>query len=408
MGDPASSRASPSPVSPSPAPPIAELIATLALQTLATMAAFSVPAAAPEISRDLGIDAALVGFFVAIVYGVGIASALLSPVLIRRFGAVRVGQAILMGAIVMLATAAAGQGAATLGLSAALLGTGYGATAPVAAHLLLPRTSARTLNLIISIRQVGVPLGGVLAGLVVPPVVVAAGWRWALLGQIVPIALLALLLQIPRARWDADRNPAQELATGAWMVPFRLLRTRPELRTLSVAGFVYSGLQLCFIAFMTVHLTVTGGFDLVTAGQALAAYQVCGAVSRPIWGWIADRFVPARTLLVLQGLVMAAAAVAMGLVGPAWPGAAVFALAAVAGATASGFTGIAYAEFARIGGERRTEATGLGSAAMFAGVLVLPSLFGVVASAAGGYPAGYALAAAAAAACAVMLRLVRR
>lgn len=382
-------------------------MATLALQTLATMAAFTVPTAAPAIARDLDVDASLVGFFVSVVYGVGILSAVLSPVFIRRFGAVRVGQGILVAVTVMLVAAAGGGTVAMLALGAVLLGSSYGATAPIAAHLLLPRTAPRAMNLVISIRQIGVPLGGMLAGLVVPPIVLAAGWRWALIAQLVPVLVLLALLQIPRGRWDADRDPRQKLFTGDWLLPFRLLRERPELRVLSVSCFVFSGFQLCFIAFMTAHLTSAGGFDLVRAGQGLATYLIAGAVSRPIWGWIADKLVPARTLMAGHGVVMAAAAVAMAQLGPAWPGSLVFLVAAVAGTTAGGFTGIAYAEYARIGGDRRTEATGLGSAVMFAGVLVLPSLFGVAVTAAGGYRLAYLMIALLAAGCGILLGATR-
>ena len=59
--------------------PWSPLVATLALQTLATMAAYSMPAAAPEIGRGLGVEPALVGVFISFVYGVGMFSALLSP-----------------------------------------------------------------------------------------------------------------------------------------------------------------------------------------------------------------------------------------------------------------------------------------------------------------------------------------
>jgi hypothetical protein len=55
----------------------------------------------------------------------------------------------------------------------------------------------------------------------------------------------------------------------------------------------------------------------------------------------------------------------------------VLVVCAVAGATASGFTGLAYAEWARLGGAQRTEATGLGSGIMFAGVMLMPSIFSV-------------------------------
>jgi hypothetical protein len=68
----------------------------------------------------------------------------------------------------------------------------------------------------------------------------------------------------------------------------------------------------------------------------------------------------------------------------------VLSLCAIAGASASGFTGLAYAEWARLGGAQRTEATGLGSGLMFAGVLLLPSLFSVIVTAFDDYSAPYA------------------
>lgn len=86
---------------------------------------------------------------------------------------------------------------------------------------------------------------------------------------------------------------------------------------------------------------------------------------------------------------MAGAAVAAGQFTPGWSFAAVLLVCTVAGTTASGFTGIAYGEFARLGGERRIETTALGSAAMFLGVMVLPSLFGIAIAAGGGYPIAY-------------------
>ena len=182
-----------------------------------------------------------------------------------------------------------------------------------------------------------------------------------------------------------------------------MLRTDRAVRNLTFATFLYAGIQLCFVAFLVVHLTSGGVADLVRAGQALAVFQVSGVVSRPIWGVIADRWTGARALLVLHGAVMAAAAVAAGRFSPDWSYLAILVVCAVAGTTASGFTGIAYGEFARIGGARRIEATALGSAAMFLGVMVLPSLFGLTIAAGGGYAVAYAGAAALAVAGALAL-----
>ena len=61
----------------------------------------------------------------------------------------------------------------------------------------------------------------------------------------------------------------------------------------------------------------------------------------------------------------------------------------LAGCTAGGYTGVAYAEYASLGGTRRTEATGLGTALMFSGGLLLPPLFGAAVTILGGYEATY-------------------
>jgi MFS family permease len=354
------------------------------MQTLATMAAFSVPAAAPAVAHDLGVPGGLVGFFVAAVYGVGIVSSLLSPGFVLRYGPVRVIQAVLVSVMAML-LAASGGTLALVVLGAVLLGLAYGATAPASTHLLVPHTPRHVFNLVMSIRQVGVPLGGVFAGLIVPPLALAIGWRGALLAELPASLLLLLLLQVPRRAWDAGREPGQRLFGDALPQTLRLWRENAAIRRLSVASFIYTGVQLAFIAFMTVHLTQDAKFDLVRAGWTLAAYQVAGAVSRPVLGWVADRLVSPWRLLALLGGAMCVASLAAGRFSGAWAPWQVVAVCLLAGASASGFTGLAYAEYARLGGSRRTEATGLGSAVMFAGVLIIPPVFGLAATALGSF-----------------------
>ncbi len=364
--------------------PLWPLLATLAVQTLATMAVFSLPAAAPEVVRDLGVDGGLVGLFVSMIYGVSVASAMFSPGFIRRYGAVRVSQVILVAAAAMLGITSGGT-LVCVGLGAMAIGVGYGATAPAATHLLVPQTPPRIFNLVMSIRQIGVPLGGILGALIVPPLVLSFGWRWAMAVQVVPALVLTGLLEIPRRRWDADRDPGYRILGRSLLSPLRLLGENAAIRRLSVASFVYSGIQLCFIAFMTVHLTGEVGFDLLGAGRALAVYQVCGAVSRPIWGWVADKFLSPSRMLGLQGLIMAGASMATGGFSARWPVWLVLVVCGVAGATASGYTGLAFAEYARLGGARRTEATGLGAAMMFTGVMLIPSTMGFTLTATSNY-----------------------
>ncbi len=150
--------------------PLWPLIASLAAQTLATMALFSLPAIAPAVASTLHVSGELVGLFVAIAYGVGIVSALLSPGFIHRYGSVRALQGVLIATAAMLLLTAGGS-IAWLGAAAVVLGLGYGAAAPASTHLLVPQTPPRVFNMVMSLRQIGVPLGGVLGSLLLPPLV---------------------------------------------------------------------------------------------------------------------------------------------------------------------------------------------------------------------------------------------
>ena len=249
--------------------PIWPLLATLAVQTLATMALYSVPTVAPEVARDMHVSGTLVGGFVATAYGVGILSALISPGLVRRYGGVRATQAVLLAAAGMLALVGLASGVFGLAMAAIVLGLGYGAAAPASTHLLVPQTPRPVFNLVMSVRQIGVPLGGVLAALILPALSLAIGWRAAILLELGPVLLLIALMEIPRRRWDSDREPNRRAFGRTLLQPFALLRDQ-RFRRLSAAAFVYSGLALCLVAFMTVHLTTTAGLDLVRAGGMLA------------------------------------------------------------------------------------------------------------------------------------------
>jgi MFS family permease len=369
--------------------PYVPLMAGLVVQTLATMGAYSVAASAPAIAADLQVPGEWVGVFISMVYGVGMISAVLSVSFIHRYGAVRVSQFIMLGSTAMVLTAAVGGTVPALALSAVLLGLGYGATAPTSSHLLMKRTPSQIRNFVFSIRQVGVPLGGVLGGLIVPPLVLAFDWRTAIGVQVFPALLMLVLLQLMRPTYDADRDPSYAIRARGLIGPLGLLRTMPEIRVLALASFFYAGTQLCFVAYTSVHLTGQAGFDLVGAGQMLAAYQISGIISRLVWGVVADRWNAARTMLIIMGFVMAGAAVAAGLFSPSWPWLSVFVVIVAAGATASGYTGLAFAEYARLGGTQSVaEATALGASSQFFGVMILPSIFSVLVSV-GGYSLAY-------------------
>ena len=292
----------------------------------------------------------------------------------------------------MQVIAGTAHGVTALAISGVVLGLAYGAAAPASTHLLAPKTPASVFNMIMSLRQIGVPLGGVLAALILPPLVGHLGWRGALLAETVPVLALIVAMEIPRKAWDIDLDRTRHPLAHTIARPFALLADR-RIRRLSASTFIFSGLQLCFVSFMTVQLTTVVHMSLIDAGRVLALYQIVGSVSRPIWGWVADRFLTPSQTLVVHGLGMAVAAALTGAFGPVWPVWAVIAVTFLSGCTAGGYTGVAYAEYAYLGGARRTEATGLGTALMFSGGMLMPTAFAATIAVTGHYGLPYGVAA---------------
>ncbi len=89
-------------------------------------------------------------------------------------GPIRTSQAALVACVAGLGLVSVPQlGAAIAG--ALLLGVGYGPITPASSQMLARTTPPERYALVFSVKQTGVPLGGALAGLMVPVVLDAAG-----------------------------------------------------------------------------------------------------------------------------------------------------------------------------------------------------------------------------------------
>src|SRR5690606_19238898 len=87
------------------------------------------------------------------------------------------------------------------------IGIGYGSLTPAASHVLIRFTPAHRRNVVFSLKQSGVPLGGIVAATVMPAITVSAGWQWALWLNAAAALGMALMLERWRGRWDDDRRP---------------------------------------------------------------------------------------------------------------------------------------------------------------------------------------------------------
>ena len=326
--------------------PVAPVLAvTTATQSFSTLGALALAAVAPAAARDLGISSALIGYQVGLVFLGAALSATIAGGLVRRFGPVRTSQMSLAFIAAGAALSAAGSVSSLVG-GALAMGLGYGMTNPAASQLLSRVPSRRRMNLLFSIKQTGVPIGGVLSGVLVPPITLAFGWQAGLATCALLAAGLAAAIGIVRRDWDTERVPGAAVFASA-LESLALVWRHAPLRWLSGASFLYSGVQLSLTGFLVTYLVSDLGLALVAAGTILSITHAAGAVGRLAWGWFADRVGSGGVALIVNGIFSAAGAMLVAAIAPGWPIAAVAIACAVFGFGAMGWNGVYIAVIAR-------------------------------------------------------------
>jgi MFS family permease len=303
----------------------------------------------------------------------------------------------------------------TLVLGAVVMGIAYGPSPPAGSDILNRTAPARHRALIFSVKQAGVPLGGAIAGALIPPAAGAWGWHWALAATALISVLCALVIQPFRARFDDLRAAVATppsfvamLSPARFAEPLRAIRLAPGLAQAASAGMCFAWAQGTLFNFYVTFLAQDLGLELVAAGAAFATINTVGVGARVAMGFLADRLGSARRTLVLLALGSSAMTALTAAVGPAWPWPAVLAAAAGAGLLIPSWNGVFLAEVARLAPPARVgEATAGSTFFCFIGYVVGPAGSAALA-AAGGYRLAFLVAAAFPLAAAAMLAISRR
>jgi predicted MFS family arabinose efflux permease len=366
------------------------LAETTAIQAVGTMAVLVVPTIAPKIAETIGVPAARVGFQISILYLAAMFGSLTAGTLVARLGPGRTGQIAMLLTATGCMLAAAGS-LVTLLLGSLVIGAAYGVINPASSDLLMRHVPSARRNLFFSIKQTGVPLGGMIIGLLAPSAALAFGWSAPMWIVAAVAILLALVSQPHRAIWDAHRDLTVKLS-GLSLAAFRTVARNPALLWLASASFCFAAIQLCLLAFLVVLLVDELGFGLVTAGATLAAVQVVGALGRILWGMLADRVRNGLAVLLGLALLMAVASAAVIGLSPAWPRFLVIAVFQVLGISAVGWNGVFLSEIARLSPPRAIgSTTGAAMFVTFMGVVTGPPLFSGLQSALRSYAWSYSL-----------------
>lgn len=359
------------------------LLLTFFPQCVVSMLSMTPPVMAGQISRSLGLSPEIAGVYVGLIYAGAILSNSYSASLITRLGPLRTSCACVVAGGAGLALFAVPHLAASL-LATAIIGLSYGPLTPASSHVLARYRNGSGMAFLVSVRQTSVPMGGVLAGFVAPPLVLGLGWNsacvfiggvTAALGASVWIALSVVRNELP----DEPHGHSASL-----FEPVRFIIRSPGLASLATSSVVYAAMQLVLSSFLVIYLTTVAGLDLVLAGALLSASQLAGVGGRLGWGYVADRVSAPRLLLLGIAVLMATGCGLMSLFTEAWPVGGIAAVVVLLGATASGWNGVFLAEIIR---DVRPAEVGLATSGsmMFAymGTVLGPSLFGGLGSAVG-------------------------
>lgn len=361
------------------------------MQAAASAAVLTPPVAASFLLQRLQLPTASVGMFVALIYLAATFASPLGAQWVRRFGPIRSSQLALVVISLGLALVAIPSTPLTM-LGALLIGAGYGPITPASSQMLSRTTPLEHYALVFSIKQTGVPLGGVIAGLMIPPLLVAGGAVAAMLGTSA-LCLLAAASAVPlRQALDASRvRDSPWMNLQSLIAPARFVFDHPVLRRLAASTTVLSIVQISFTAYLVTFLIQDWRWSLLQAGAALSAAQVAGVIGRIGWGMLSDRWLGARRTLFVLSLVMALCGIGMAVIDSSMPVLPIV-LLCVYGATAVGWNGVYLATVARVVTQAQAATATAGSLMFtFLGVVVGPPIFGLIGQWSGSLALAYTL-----------------
>ena len=356
----------------------------MAAQTMANVGPLGIPAIAPLIRDNLGLSTAQAGSFLSAYYIGPSLMSLPAGRMADRWGVART--MVLGQVIIALGLFAVGGSVSFMLLSVLMMlaGAGYGMLNPTTAKAVMIWFPRRHRATVVGLKQVGLPLGGAVGALVMPPLALSIGWRPAVALSASVIACLAVLT------WALYRDPrgfeAETTRAGGGSLG-EVLRNR-DLWLLAISTLVFAGMQTVWMSYLVLYLRDVVAMPLVTAARVLVLAQLAGMVGRVVFGVLSDRFFGGRRriVLVLAGLGSMACSLAIAGTGPDTSPWLLAALAIAFGFVGIGWNGVQHTLMAELVSPRSVgTAVGLGLAVSSFGVTVCPPLFGALVEWAGAW-----------------------
>ncbi len=357
------------------------------------MVRFGLPALAPFVREGLRLSVVQVGVLLtALDLGSFVA---FTPVglLADRWSERRV---LIAGGLLMgLVTAASALAPTYLFLLAglALAGVGFPSGHTAGSKMVMRAFPPTSRGAAIGIRQAGLPLGGMLAALLIPFLAGVGGWRWGLGGIGVACALFGLsCVALPREQ--ADQASVVAATSGRSRISGLLADRGFVFATLTATMLVIG--QFMMQGYLALFLVDQHGWSPAAAGRLLVLVHLGGVIGRLVWGTASDRVTGGRRRPVLAWVVGGGALLLLTLSGlPAGIGAApATPVAFLAGFFLAGWNGLAITLIAELAGTgRAATAIGVSLTVMFLATMAGYPVFGWLVQASRSYALPWVLTA---------------
>ncbi|MBV8637303.1 MAG: MFS transporter [Candidatus Eremiobacteraeota bacterium] len=349
----------------------------------ASMIVVAVGALLPYVSKAFPAETAHISILItALLFGATLTNAV-SGAATDRFGDKRVLVAcgIIMGCALLASSAIANF--TWLAVWFVIYGMGFAAINPVGSHAILFFFKPQERGLAMGVRQMGMPLGGVLGAIVIAIAADYYGYR----GALATVGALVLIITLSAAAMY--REPSQLHGTpvraGVLLKDMLLIGRDPRLILITLTCIVLFAAQVALMGFFPwtlVHvLHTTPSF----ACLVFVITQFAAAAGRLGWGWASDRIFHGRRMmpLAITCVLCALAALIVADIGNL-PMSALGGIAVLLGISAEGWFGVAVVAMAEVGGEEHAgSALGFGLTWVMGTGIVTPAIFQAIMQGAG-------------------------
>jgi sugar phosphate permease len=353
-------------------------------QTAYSAVFLGIPVLAPALQREYDLDLTEVGLAIAAANAGSVFTLLAWGLLADRVGERFVLAAGLAGCGAGLLVAAFAPSFGVLVLALTLGGAAGASVNAASGRAVMSWFRKDERGFALGIRQTALPIGGLLAALLLPPIEAAGGVRAGL------IALAAGCLAAAIAGASGLREaPHEEGELTDIGHPVR----DPRMWQLSIGSALVLAAQISILSFLILFLHAERGLSTAEAAAVFAVIQALGAAARILTGRWSDRLkariAPLRKLALGLTVTLAAAAALLSA-----PLALLLPVFVAAGALSLSWNGLSFTAAAELAGRRRAGAAlGFQQTALAITSAAAPPAFAAVVEA-GSWSLAYGLAAA--------------